>query len=60
MTVAMAHVEIRDDGIIECTGDNGNKVICDPLSHYCLGQHCGNCPAIRFGERFTKELFGTD
>ncbi len=56
----MASVEIREDGIIICHGDNGNDSFCDPLAMFCLSQHCGNCPVIRLMKRYDKEIYDID
>lgn len=36
------------DGSLVCCGET----LCDPLALYDIGQECGNCPILKFAEKY--------
>lgn len=41
-------IEITDEGIVFCEG-----LTCDPVGLYENRRQCGNCPLLKFAERYS-------
>ena len=47
-------IEVTEEGIVFC-----ERLTCDPLGLYEVGQECGNCPIIKFAEDYEAIKFGS-